>query len=251
MKLVIESICVYVFILITVSLRKIKEVFVLWAMLKRGKKTKKTTKFVKDVDAIILSHWFRVLIKSCLSFDDISKIIIEYAAEYEEFDEITSDKTCKIKKDGQLLRKKGDAGLGACNGFGKFEANPGRMYHWKLKAQKVGDKELNIGVIEADFVENGYREDWWNESYGYSYFAWNGDIYNKGQSKRNYGDKYGVGDIIDIWLDLKDEYELSFAKNGEKYGKAADMKKLTNYKLAIGMYRGIKAVEILSFEIQC
>ena len=34
-----------------------------------------------------------------------------------------------------------------------------------------------------------------------------------------------INDIIDIWLDLRDnKNELSFAKNDKRYGKAADVK---------------------------
>ena len=78
--------------------------------------------------------------------------------------------------------------------------------------------------------------------YGYSYYkdsqTWNN---NKG---KYYGDPIGKDHIIHIWLDLKDKYDLSFDKNGKKYGQAWDAHHNTTYKLAV---RG--SVQIFSFEI--
>ena len=56
--------------------------------------------------------------------------------------------------------------------------------------------------------------------------------------------------MIDVWLDLKDKYELSFAKNDNAFGKAFNMKQSTDYKLAIGMYGSVTTVEILSFDVK-
>ena len=84
------------------------------------------------------------------------------------------------------------------------------------------NNEMNIGVIEIGAYINPQNVGWYVKKWGYSYYASSGNFWN-GEPK-TYGDDHGQGDIIDVWLDLKDKYELSFAKNDKKYGKAADMK---------------------------
>ena len=114
-------------------------------------------------------------------------------------------------------------------------ATPNRKYHWQLKIIECSDTQLGIGVIQADKAESSLGEPWWNEKYGYVYFARHGSIVNG--ISRPYGDTYDEGDIIDVWLDLKeDKNELSFAKNGKKFGKAANVEKATDYRLGIAMY---------------
>ena len=53
-----------------------------------------------------------------------------------------------------------------------------------------------------------------------------------------------------MWLDLKDnKRELSFAKNGTKFGKAFNVKESTNYKFALTLSGAPYKIELLSFEM--
>ena len=83
-------------------------------------------------------------------------------------------------------------------------------------------------------------------TYGYSYWSGNGKLYNC--QVKNYGDPYGQNDIIDIWVDLRDDKrELFFAKNDKKYGviQLHDCES-GEYKLAVAMYGEEKKIELLS-----
>ena len=70
---------------------------------------------------------------------------------------------------------------------------------------------LNIGIVEAD--KAGVYTGWWIEKYEYSYFQ-NGSIYsgNLDGYKLSYGHEQKAGDIIELWLDLKDNFDLSLAE---------------------------------------
>ena len=87
---------------------------------------------------------------------------------------------------------------------------------------------------------------WWNSSYGYSYYCHDGLIYHNKLSK-SYADSYTSNDTIDIWLDLKTKYELSFSKNGKLFGKAADVSPNATYRLAIAMERTGAILELFHF----
>ena len=96
-----------------------------------------------------------------------------------------------------------------CATFGTVIAKMGHLYHWKLKVIEMKDECLNFGIIEANKCEECLKTGtpWYLRSYGYSYFGGNGNIYHRAKTNGSwpYGDKYGVDDIIDIWLDLRDK----------------------------------------------
>ena len=128
--------------------------------------------------------------------------------------------------------------------YGLIEATPGHIYHWMLKL--VADIcALNVGIIEADKCETKKALYFWGEEFGYSYYA-DGEVWHSNKGVK-YGDKLENGDVIHIWLDLKDKYELSFGQNEKKYGKAWDVTQDKTYKLAIAAKDG--RIEILSFQI--
>ena len=196
---------------------------------------------------LILEYWFRVLIGTDISIANISQITLEFADEYESFDPDLCQDLAKIANEGKLIYKTIKKSVG-CNAFGNIITTPDRIYHWKLKIIKCEDDQLNIGIIEADKAKHYLEANWWFSDCGYSYWAGDGHMYHKYGVP--YGEKYGKDDIIDVWLNLKEnKYELSFAKNDKKYGKAATVEKLKEYRLAIGMYSGVKRIELLSFEI--
>eukprot|EP01084_Bolivina_argentea_P308124 532696_1 len=89
-----------------------------------------------------------------------------------------------------------------------------QIYHWKV--QIVEGNDIHLGVIFSNKCkQKSYESDWWSTEEGYSYCS-NGKVYHSRKYKK-YGKKYGAGDVIDVWLNLK-KYNISFAKNDEKYG---------------------------------
>ena len=198
---------------------------------------------------MILEYWFRVLIGSDISIDDISKITVAFANEFEMFDESLSHKSLKIEIEGQIIYKD-EHEWSSANGFGNFIASKGRIYHWTIKVIEALDQHLNIGIIEADaWKETLKKQNWWNSSYGYSYYGADGELWHDAQQGKVYGESYTAGDIIHIWVDLQDEKpNLSFSKNDKKYDEIK-INRCKDYKLAIGMYGESKKLEILSFEI--
>ena len=62
-----------------------------------------------------------------------------------------------------------------------------------------------------------------------------------------YGPELKKDDIIQVCLDLKDNYELSYVVNDQRLGKAFDVKKETAYKLAISLYVG--RMSLLSYKV--
>ena len=52
---------------------------------------------MKDVDKIILNHWFRILMKSELPFDDILKIIMDFAEDMRNLMRISQTKELKLR----------------------------------------------------------------------------------------------------------------------------------------------------------
>ena len=201
----------------------------------------------QEVRQLIIEYWCRILLSFSTSFsiDDIAKIIVEFGNEYEQFDATVSGTgmkgtTIEFGEDNLTAKFLGYNE----SAFGLIEAVPGCIYHWKIKLIEVGGHSVNIGIVEADKMETQDAAYFWGYEYGYSYYK-DGQTWHNNKGKY-YGDPIGKDDIIHIWLDLKDKYDLSFDKNGKKYGKAWDVNHDTTYKLAVRV-RG--SVQIFSFEI--
>lgn len=194
---------------------------------------------------MIIEYWYRVLSGSSFSIVNISKIIIEYCKEYEQFDKDLTHQSLELDDEGLILCKDAHNAAGCISSFGKIIAKPGYKYHWKIETVESERYDGNIGIVEADQVieTNGL---WWGTQYGWSYFT-DQAVYH-GTKHHIYGDSYITkGDIVDIWLDLKENEGLSFSKNNTKFAKAYDMDRDKSYRLAIGLFRG--KVKIVSFEI--
>ena len=199
---------------------------------------------------VVFEYWFRILIGSDISIENISKIAGEFAADLELFDASLCHKKIKIENEGKLISKI-TTYTASCNAYGTFTATAGYIYHWKLKVIECKDtymNQLNIGVVDAKQAPDLLNRSWWRQPNGYSYFSGNGKMYCK-YSTTTFGAKYGTNDIIDIWLNLKDKYQLSFAKNGKDIGKTKDVDGSVDYKLAVGLYGQSKKIEIVWFEI--
>ena len=199
----------------------------------------------------ITDYWFRSLMKHCshISIQNLSKIIVEYGAICEKFDESFIDNSIILKQGGLSLIKPSSAYNGY-TGFGSITAVFGQKYHWRIKLTECDDidPDVHIGIIAADKCKAN-DDNWWNTDYGYSYWSDDGMIYHNNNDKQ-YGDNYGKHDIIDIFLDLQNnKKELSFAKNNQNYGKAHDVKESMEYKLVITIYGNSYKVELMTFEL--
>ena len=202
----------------------------------------------KQERLLVIEYWFRVLIDDCITIDDISNIINDFGNIQDKFDPELSSDLVTIENDGTAITLGEESGWNIHNAFGTEVAKPGKMYHWKFKLLELGEKYLNIGIIEADKC-NKDTTDWWNHIFGFAYYIGSGNFWN-GNGGMPYGEECEKNDIIDIWLDLRDnKNELSFQRNDTKFGKAADLKDATDYKLVIGAFRSKKKVEILMFDI--
>eukprot|EP01084_Bolivina_argentea_P311293 538830_1 len=185
---------------------------------------------------VVIGNWYRKAVTSYLYIEhnDIKKIITEYFGGFDSFHPLLCHKrsvlsnTCqKISNNGSLL---------ALSAFGVVSAVSGKIYHWRFHLSKDCTNFTNIGVIEANKCDNKCDNTcWWHESFGYSYFSQTGEIWNNNlkYGSKSYGERYGRNDIIDVWLDLKDKYELLFGKNGKCFDKAFDMKRNTQYRFAV------------------
>ena len=184
---------------------------------------------------LIIAYWFRILISESIGIDNISSIISNFAEEYEHFESSLVHEEIMIEDEGETLLNKPEISHSRRSAFGSIIAKPGNKYHWKVHVVS-GCSSINIGVIEADEAHKNVDKYWWNQGYGYSYFQvgllFNG--YLDENDDPSYGGYISDDDIIDVWLDLKDHYQLSFAKNDENYGKAFDMKQNMDYRFSVG-----------------
>ena len=201
-----------------------------------------------DERQLVVEYWFRILIGASISVSDISNIINEFGKVYDKFDPKLSSDSVTFENNDSIICTNKEESWNVDNAFGTEVAKPGKMYHWKLKLLELGEKYLNVGIIEADKCKKD-TSDWWNYAYGFSYYTQDGNFYNKNYI--TYGEECENNDIIDIWLDLREnKNELSFARNDKQFGKAANTKDGTDYKLVIGAFALMKKVEILMFEIK-
>ena len=204
----------------------------------------------KSEKRLITEYWTRKLLSSLISIDDMVKIIINFAEEFELFDRDLTHPELKVDTEYKTVSPSGQAE--DLNAFGSSVAVKGRKYHWRLKIEKDSlgrDPMLNIGIVEADkAVVNGDGDGWWVEKYGYSYFQ-TGSIVsgNLDGYSAEYGKEQEAGDIIEIWLDLKDNANLSFGINGESYGEAFVVNEAKKYRFALNVDNG--EVTILAFNV--
>ena len=90
----------------------------------------------------------------------------------------------------------------------------------------------NIGVASKTMIDKDeFNEHFWKFGCnGYSYYGTDGNFWYEGTSNK-FGDTYEEGDVIEIWLDLRnDKNDSSFAKNDMKYGIAAVVTENIDYK---------------------
>lgn len=128
--------------------------------------------------------------------------------------------------------------------FGIINAVPGGIYYWKIKIIDYNNlSRLYIGVIQADKVSSKPPPFlWWGRPYGYALFQ-DGDFCHNGDFFP-YSMEFETNHIIEMCLDLKDNYALSYIVQGVDYGKAYSVKADTTYKLGISMDHG--KVELLT-----
>ncbi len=166
----------------------------------------------------------------------IKAICILYYREFELFDKDLIMKELKVDDEYKIMSTD-NINVGG-SAFGTNIAMKGRKYHWKVKVERDNEKcyeAINIGIIEENKAKEHLAGDkaWWRQNYGYSYYnrgtIWNAECRRHGN---NYGGLILAGDIIDIWLDLKDDNSLSYARNGEYYGVAFKIPNDKKYRFA-------------------
>lgn len=186
---------------------------------------------------LIIENWFRKLCNSDISIQDIAKVIIEFGNQFEGFIEWTDSKHVEISEDLSTVIQN-DAGEDIdCTFHGMAIAVPGATYHWQLKILEA-DRSMNIGIVVSDFYDEsteGYS--FWETLSGYSWYSGDGYIWHENQHILPGNPlQYGEGDIIDIWLDLKDYNKLSFGKNAEKDGVSCQVMQDKSYRLVVELY---------------
>ena len=151
-------------------------------------------------------------------------------------------KTATVSEGGAVLRAE-DTKSVMC-GFGSVECGEeGKLYHWRVKVVS-GSNDVNVGVIFSETAKKNKKQMWWLDEPGYAYWGDDGQVYHSDRFKK-YGATYGAGDEIDVWLNLK-KWNVSFAKNGEKYGKAFKVNKEKTYRLGVG-FNGPHTIRLLEF----
>ena len=208
----------------------------------------------KSERLIITQYWFRLFVSTVFSMDNIAKIVIEFGNEYEEFDIRVSHQYLVFDDESNSISiteadiEDPDADIEVVSGFGKIDAISGHKYHWKL--QLLEESKIKVGIVEADklkqypgfFNENHH---WWLRSWGYAYYYKSYILHDT--MKKKYGEQLERGDVIEMWLDLEKNYDLSYVVNDTEYGKAFDVDKDKTYRLAIGFVEG--KVSLISFEL--
>lgn len=194
----------------------------------------------REQSETITEYWFRILLSTSFSVVDIVAIIVGFGDEYEKFDPLVSSKKIEFSDDNKMVYLPKTNAMSGQSVYGLIDAIPGRDYHWKLKLIEEC-MYVNIGVIECDKLD-GSRGCW---THGTMYYQ-NGKI----DATYKYGESLEKGDIIELCLDLKSKYELSYIVNGRDLGKIPnyDIKEDTTYKLAIGFYQNGK-INLLSSKI--
>ena len=197
---------------------------------------------------LIFEYWFRVLIGKDISIEAIVKIAVEFAAEYERFLSSLTYGDVSIENDGKVLISSMQTD---CQAFGSAIASAGRKYHWKIKIIDSGFKSLNIGVIksEVDVSLIGTEGGFWQNDDGCSYYA-AGMLYQGGRCIELYAPPYGNDDVIDIWLDMRDEnkHELLFLNQGQ-YTSSVQMSADYDYRFAMYIHKHYSQIEVMNFEI--
>ena len=203
----------------------------------------------------IFSCWFREVIGDDISVQDLAKVICDFTFETEQFNQAISSMMINVRNNGQSVYN--EKIMGGGNGYGDFIATPDRMYHWKLKVTERNDGELYVGLIQADKCEEYKSKDLAILGQGCSYlFSAGARPWQFNRRKEIAYGPYYQGDIIDIFLDLRESstYKDSvyFKKNMHISSVAHVMKvkPLTEYRLVIGMWKNLKEVELLSFSIE-
>ena len=194
---------------------------------------------------LIIEYWCRKLLCVSYSIQDIAKIIIEFGKEYDEFDPSLSSEDMRFADDNLTAFFSEDSHEFMLMTTGIATANPGAKYNWKIKLMEEGT-EPNIGIMEA---EQSDKKDtfFFSKPSGFSYYQ-DGNLYNVRKIGDQYGPELKKDDVVEICLDLKENYDLSFVVNEVKLAKAFDVKHHTPYKLAISMYAG--KVSLISYTVK-
>lgn len=207
---------------------------------------------------IIIEYWCRTLNKYIIT--DIVELIKDYSKVFESFDKLLSDTILTFNEDRTIMSRKKDDGdqSGWKNGFGTVIAKPGRCYEWKIDIiehksdiRETGD--IFIGIIEADKCDEDHSYKnlfFFHHNYAIAYLSDSGHYYTGKDIVKFKDDPYGVGDIIGIHLDLKNNI-LYFSKNETKFGHIDGMiEQNAEYRLIVSFFNMGNAQKIQVVDCQ-
>lgn len=176
--------------------------------------------------------------------------------QHERFDVSSCSRNCLISDDGLTMNIKYKANEDTHHliedlypvAFGITKTTPGYVYYWRLKF--IGENIAHVGVCDAQLSpkDAGTSIHRW-----YSYFTPNGTVLGPNDEVYMIGDKrVNSNDILDIWLDLKNDSCLMFGLNGkrfEKYERSIPVNKNVDYKLWVELHSSMEyKVELISFD---
>ena len=105
---------------------------------------------------LVIEYWYRILLNLDLSIADISKLIIEFAKQFEKLDPSNTHHSLGLNENGDILTRLSHPGS-STSSFGTALTVSGHKYHWRIKILKVPSevRAINIGVVVADSVNPG------------------------------------------------------------------------------------------------
>ena len=206
---------------------------------------------------IIVEYWCRML--NTYTIKDIIEVIKDYSKAFELFEKILCDQVLTFNQERTIMARNKDDGArnGWKNGFGSIIAKPGNCYEWKIEiiehkedSSKPGD--IFIGIIEADKCDKDYffsNQFFYQKNYTIAYLSDTGHYYT-GKDINTIGNApYGVGDIIGVHLDLKQNI-LYFSKNEKKHDDIKGMiEQNTEYRLIVSFFNmgNAQKIEIVEY----
>ena len=149
------------------------------------------------------------LLRQRMDWDTVSHRLEEFDARVE------NPNLWDNPEEAQKLMRERQTLLDAMEGHNQIRDDLSYNIEMIALGEEEEDSEI---IIEAEKAEDCEDQFWWLFDHGFSYYI-TGDIFHGKVDSLCYGDELHKNDIIDMWLDLRENYDLRFARNGKKYGK--------------------------------
>ena len=174
---------------------------------------------------------------------DVTDIIISYYPLFSWSNKLT-DKCLIFEADFTIINNydKNRSSSVWSHAFDENEYDNG-IHKWKIKILyeiKSTSNHWTIGIIPTQNIKNILPTKYFPCCNGFGYNS--GAIFDYGTSYKNYGKRYGTGDIIETKVDFND-LTISFAKNNENFGKCQNenneiikLEKNVKYRFVVASY---------------